>query len=94
MGAVQYNSMGRFFDKRMEELGATRVGQYGEGDDDQDIEVSCCCCCEHRTELLLSQADYDEWKEAITPVLKEEFGCDCDAAMAAAELESAHTHGH
>jgi len=66
----EYNSMGRFFDKRMEELGATRVGQYGEGDDDQDIE-----------------ADYDEWKEAITPVLKEEFGCDCDASTAAAELE-------
>merc|ERR1712086_786325 len=35
----EYNSMGRFFDKRMEELGAKRVGKYGEGDDDQDIEA-------------------------------------------------------
>lgn len=31
--------MGRFFDQRMEELGAKRVGKYGEGDDDQDIEA-------------------------------------------------------
>jgi len=66
----QYNSMGRFFDKRMEELGATRVGQYGEGDDDEDIE-----------------ADYDAWKDGITPILKEEFGCDSGEPVGAAELE-------
>ena len=29
-----YNSMARFFDKRMEELGAERVFERGEGDDD------------------------------------------------------------
>merc|ERR1712028_238067 len=70
MEVYEMDGMELLADKKMEELGATRVGQYGEGDDDQDIE-----------------ADYDEWKEAITPVLKEEFGCDCDASTAAAELE-------
>jgi NADPH-ferrihemoprotein reductase len=29
-----YNAMGRFVDQRLEELGATRVFQRGEGDDD------------------------------------------------------------
>ena len=29
-----FNAMGRFFDKRLEELGATRVFMAGEGDDD------------------------------------------------------------
>ena len=29
-----YNAMGRFVDKRLEELGATRVFELGEGDDD------------------------------------------------------------
>ncbi|XP_065830614.1 NADPH--cytochrome P450 reductase-like [Oscarella lobularis] len=33
-----YNSMARFFDKRMEELGAERVFERGEGDDDANIE--------------------------------------------------------
>eukprot|EP00656_Telonema_subtile_P005559 TRINITY_DN12521_c0_g1_i1.p1 TRINITY_DN12521_c0_g1~~TRINITY_DN12521_c0_g1_i1.p1 ORF type:complete len:622 (-),score=223.27 TRINITY_DN12521_c0_g1_i1:70-1935(-) len=35
----EYNSMGRFFNTRLEELGATRIGEYGEGDDDGDIEA-------------------------------------------------------
>lgn len=29
-----FNSMGRFVDKRLEELGADRVFKLGEGDDD------------------------------------------------------------
>ena len=33
-----YNSMGRYFDKRLEELGAYRVCERGEGDDDANIE--------------------------------------------------------
>ena len=33
-----YNSMGRYFDKRLEELGAHRVCEKGEGDDDANIE--------------------------------------------------------
>lgn len=33
-----FNSMGRFVDKRLEELGATRVFELGEGDDDGNIE--------------------------------------------------------
>ncbi|CAI7993043.1 NADPH--cytochrome P450 reductase [Geodia barretti] len=33
-----YNAMGRFVDQRLEELGATRVFQRGEGDDDANIE--------------------------------------------------------
>jgi len=33
-----YNSMGRYFDKRLEELGAYRVCEKGEGDDDANIE--------------------------------------------------------
>ena len=30
----QYNAMGRFVDKRLEEMGACRVFERGEGDDD------------------------------------------------------------
>eukprot|EP00794_Sanderia_malayensis_P019243 gene19243-21171_t len=33
-----YNSVGRYFDKRLEELGANRVCSRGEGDDDANIE--------------------------------------------------------
>ncbi len=33
-----YNSVGRYFDKRLEELGAFRVCTRGEGDDDANIE--------------------------------------------------------
>lgn len=33
-----YNSMGRYFDKRLEEMGAFRVCEKGEGDDDANIE--------------------------------------------------------
>jgi len=33
-----YNAMGKFVDKRMEELGATRVFELGMGDDDANIE--------------------------------------------------------
>ena len=33
-----YNSMGRYVDKRLEELGGTRVYERGEGDDDGNIE--------------------------------------------------------
>ena len=29
-----YNTMGRFFDKRLSELGCTRLFERGEGDDD------------------------------------------------------------
>lgn len=33
-----YNSIGRYFDERLEELGANRVCEKGEGDDDANIE--------------------------------------------------------
>jgi len=33
-----YNEMGRIFDKRLEELGATRIFKKGEGDDDSSLE--------------------------------------------------------
>lgn len=33
-----YNSVGRYFDKRLEDLGAHRVYERGEGDDDANIE--------------------------------------------------------
>ena len=37
----QYNAVGKRFDRRLEELGGERVGCYGEGDDDDDIERDC-----------------------------------------------------
>ena len=33
-----YNKMGRYIDKRLEALGGTRIFQYGEGDDDQNLD--------------------------------------------------------
>ena len=33
-----YNQMGKYFDKRLEELGGTRLTELGMGDDDANIE--------------------------------------------------------
>eukprot|EP00658_Telonema_sp_P-2_P012045 TRINITY_DN14595_c0_g1_i1.p1 TRINITY_DN14595_c0_g1~~TRINITY_DN14595_c0_g1_i1.p1 ORF type:complete len:223 (+),score=73.63 TRINITY_DN14595_c0_g1_i1:248-916(+) len=35
----EYNAMGRYFDTRLAELGAQRIGEYGEGDDDKDLSL-------------------------------------------------------
>merc|ERR1740130_437243 len=34
----QFNKMGKDYDQLMEKMGATRIGEYGEGDDDEDLE--------------------------------------------------------
>lgn len=33
-----FNAMGKYFDKRMADLGATRIHEMGTGDDDSNIE--------------------------------------------------------
>jgi sulfite reductase alpha subunit-like flavoprotein len=36
---TSYQAMGRFFDKKLAELGATKIFERGEGDSENDIET-------------------------------------------------------
>lgn len=53
-----YNAIGRQLDARLEALGATRVGKYGEGDDGAGT----------------MEEDYLSWKEEFMTTLREERG--------------------
>ncbi|KAJ7378731.1 hypothetical protein OS493_021313 [Desmophyllum pertusum] len=70
-----YNSMGRFVDKRLEEMGAKRVFEKGEGDDDGNLEEDFVRWREAFWPAVLSKYNIDirEIKRRLSSCIERQF---------------------
>ncbi|XP_020616329.1 NADPH--cytochrome P450 reductase-like [Orbicella faveolata] len=70
-----YNAMGRFVDKRLEEMGAKRVFEKGEGDDDGNLEEDFVRWREQFWPAVLSKYNIDirEIKRRLSSCIERQF---------------------
>lgn len=70
-----YNAMGRFVDKRLEEMGANRVFEKGEGDDDGNLEEDFVRWREQFWPAVLSKYNIDirEIKRRLSSCIERQF---------------------
>lgn len=87
-----YNAIGRRLDKRLRKIGAKRIGERGEGDDDSRWGTSMHTRGAKLYLLTLSlcslEEDFLAWKPKILAAMAEYFGV--EAASAGAQREKRH----
>lgn len=70
-----FNEIGKFFDRRLEELGAERVFELGLGDDDANLEEDFMRYAEiFFLVLSFNIKHFWSWREAFLPTLAQKFG--------------------